>query len=241
MNRQIELTAKIEPFDSFWEAPEDMESGYEKFYQFYKHNYLPHIPKDKSINILNISCGSGYFVNMLNREGYQNVLGIDSFEEKVAIAKKRGLNCEVQEAFPFLQQHENTYDVIFCEQEVNHLTKAEIVDFLLLAKKSLKENGVLLTHALNGANPIVGSEALAQNFDHYNTFTEYTFRQVLEYTGFRNIKVLPLNLYVFWKNPINYILIALDRLYSLFFRFSFIMYGKSNKIWTKKIGAVCSK
>ena len=26
--REFELTAKIEPFDSFWEAPEDIEKGY---------------------------------------------------------------------------------------------------------------------------------------------------------------------------------------------------------------------
>ena len=31
MERKYDLSAKIEPFDSFWEAPEDMSSGYDKF------------------------------------------------------------------------------------------------------------------------------------------------------------------------------------------------------------------
>ena len=96
-------------------------------------------------------------------------------------------------------------------------------------------------HALNGANPITGAEALAQNFDHYNSFTEYTFRQVLEYKEYTNIEIFPLNLYVFYKNPLNYILIAVSKLYNLFFTISFIMYGKKNRLWTKKIGAVCKK
>jgi len=131
--------------------------------------------------------------------------------------------------------------VIFCEQEINHLTKEEILIFLKLCWNNLKHHGTLVVHALNGANPITGAEALAQNFDHYNTFTAYTLRQILEYSNYYDIKIIPLNLYVFYKNPLNYILIFISALYSLFFRFSFLLYGKSNKIFTKKIGAICKK
>jgi 2-polyprenyl-3-methyl-5-hydroxy-6-metoxy-1,4-benzoquinol methylase len=235
------LTAKMEPFDSFWEGTENIEKGYDKFYLFYKYNYLPHIPEDRDIRILIISCGPGYFVNLLSKNGYTNVLGIDSNEEKIKHAKNQGLNCECKEAFPFLENNSDPFNLIFCEQEINHLTKEEILGFLPLCHQNLNDSGKLIVHALNGANPITGSEALAQNFDHYNSFTEYTMKQVLEYTHFTGIKVFPLNLYVFFKNPLNYILIALSAIYSAFFRFSFIMYGKSNKIFTKKIGAVARK
>ena len=199
------------------------------------------MPNNKASKILVISCGPGYFVNTLNRHGYQNVLGIDSIEEKVTYAKEKGLSCEVAEAFPFLEAGDGGYDVIFCEQELNHLTKDEIIDFLGLCYKNLVAGGMLITHVLNGANPITGAEALAQNFDHYNTFTEYSARQVHQYTHFKDITVFPLNLYVFWTNPLNYVLLALDRLYGLFFRFSFMLYGKKNKIWTKKISVISKK
>jgi 2-polyprenyl-3-methyl-5-hydroxy-6-metoxy-1,4-benzoquinol methylase len=241
MPRQVELTAKIEPFDSFWEAPEDIEKGYKSFAQFYRRNYAKYLPEDRQSDILVVSCGPGYFVNLLTLEGYRNVLGIDSFLEKVRFAKDKGLNCRVEEAFPFLEKSKDQYDVIFCEQELNHLTKKEIVTFLTLCGASLKRGGTLMVHGLNGANPITGSEALAQNFDHFNTFTEYTLRQVLRHTGFTDIRVIPLNLYVFYKNPLNYLLILLDAVYTLFFRFSFMLYGKSNKIFTKKIAAICKK
>ena len=46
MKRKHELTAKIEPFDSFWEAPDDIESGYHSFYLFYKDNYLKYLPEN---------------------------------------------------------------------------------------------------------------------------------------------------------------------------------------------------
>lgn len=236
-----ELTAKMEPFDSYWQAPDDVESGYSKFGQFYKHNYLKYMPVDKAADILVISCGPGYFVNMLVQAGYTNVLGIDSYPEKVEYAHQKGLNCRVEQAFPFLQRNEKRYDVIYAGQELNHLTKEEMLEFLQLCWDNLKESGTLIVYGLNGANPITGAENLAHNFDHYNTFTEYSLEQVLKYTGYQNIQVIPLNLYVFYKNPLNYVLILLDKLYSLFFRFSFMLYGKSAKIFTKKIAAVCTK
>jgi len=241
MNDGYELTAKIEPFDSFWEAPKDIEKGYKSFGHFYKHNYLKYIPKEKSSRILVVSCGTGYFLDLLKREGYPDVLGIDSFHEKIQYGKRKNLNCRVEKAFPFLRKNTDSYDVIVAEQEINHLAKHEIVMFLELCMKNLNDNGILILHSLNGANPITGSEALAQNFDHYNTFTENSLHQILEHVGFNGVKVFPLNLYVFFTNPLNYIGLLYDKVITLIFRLNFMLYGKTNKIFTKKIGAVCRK
>jgi len=238
---RIALTAKTESFDSFWEAPKNIEKGFVSFSTFYRHNYLKYIPEDRDCRILVISCGPGYFVDLLTKEGYTSVLGIDSHPEKIAHASRRNLNCRVEHAFDFLEDTEDSYDVIMAEQEVNHLTKDEILYFLRLCRGRLRANGILLVHSLNGANPITGAEALAQNFDHYNTFTEYSLRQVLEYAGFRNVRVIPLNLYVFYRNPLNYVAMLVHWINTLRFRFHFILYGKSNRIFTKKIGAICRK
>ena len=241
MNGTLDLTAKIEPFDTFWEAPENIEKGYASFGKFYKRNYLKHVPKDKTISVLATSCGAGYFVNLLSQEDYVDVLGIDSDPDKIKLAKAKGLNCLNEMAFPFLAESKKDFDLIFVEQEINHLTKDEILIFLKLCRKRLKENGILILHSLNGANPITGSEALAQNFDHFNTLTEYSLKQILLFTNFQEIKIFPLNLYVFYENPANYVAWFVDTVYNLFFRFSFMLYGKSNKIFTKKIAAVCRK
>jgi len=241
VNSKSGLTARIEPFDSFWEAPENIEKGFDTFGKFYRDNYLEHLPRNRDANILVISCGYGYFVHLLKTEGFSSVSGIDSDPEKVRIATGKGLNCTVGNAFPFLENHPGTYDLIIAEQEINHLTKEEILIFLNLCRKSLVEGGTLLVHSLNGANPITGSEALAQNFDHYNTLTEYSLRQILEHAGFREVNVFPLNLYVFYNNPLNYVALLADRINTLLFRINFILYGKHNRIFTKKIAAVGKK
>ena len=232
-----ELTAKMEPFDSFWEGPANIDQGYRKFAEFYRVNYLPFMPTQKTARILVVSCGPGYFVQLLHQNGYNQVTGIDSDPKKIQHALAKDLSCEEAHAFEYLQETEELFDVIFCEQELNHLTKLEILEFLTLCKSRLKPQARLVVHGLNGSNPSTGAEALAQNFDHYNTFTEYSLRQALEHCGFPEVRVFPLNLYVFYKNPLNYILIVAAGLLALCFRALFIMYGKSNKIFTKKIAA----
>ncbi len=241
MTAAVQLSARMERFDSFWEGPDDVEHGYKSLGQFYRVNYLKHLPGDRSARIMVISCGPGYFVNLLVQEGYSDVVGIDSDPEKVQHAQRRGLNCRVSTAFEELMAAPNSFDAIICEQELNHLAKDEIVAFLELVWGKLKPGGRLVCHGLNGANPIVGAETLAQNFDHFNTFTAYSFQQVLEYCRFTNVHVFGLHLYVFYKNPFNYVAWAVSSTLSLFFRALFVLYGKQNKIFTKKIAAVAEK
>lgn len=239
--RSEALTARIEPFDSYWQAPEDVEAGYSSFGQYYLHNYLHHLPENRNCEILVISCGPGYLIDVLQKKGYQNVLGIDSDPEKIAHARKRGLNCKVDRAFEFLEGLESRYDVIIPEQELNHLTHAETLEFLQLCHKALREGGLLISYGLNGANPLVGSENLAHNIDHFYTMTEYSFTQMLGYAKFREIRIHPLKLYIFWKNPLNYVGLVTTGFFHVCMRVIFKLYGKKVSVLSKKLMATCRK
>jgi SAM-dependent methyltransferase len=233
------LAARLEPFDSYWQAPADVEKGYARFAAYYQANYLPHLPADRQARILVVSCGPGYLVSLLRAQGYRNVLGIDSDPEKIAHARRHGLPCETAQAFAFVEQNREPFDVIIPEQELNHLTLDEQLEFLSLCRRNLKPGGLLVVYGLNGANPLVGSENLAHNIDHFNVFTDYSLKQVLQLAGFEGIRVMPLKLYVFWNNPLNYVGLAATTLLELFFRVCFILYGKDVKVLTKKLAAVC--
>lgn len=233
------FSARLEPFDSYWQGPDDVESGYDRFYQYYKHNFLRHLPSEKTKCILVVSCGPGYLVNLLGEKGYTDVTGIDSDPDKVEFARKRNLNCVTAEAYSFLKQQDAVYDAIVCEQELNHLTLDEMIVFLRLCRDKLRPGGTLVVYGLNGSNPIVGAENLAHNIDHFNTFTEYSLRQVLEHVGLTDVKVFPLKLYVFWKNPLNYVGLVVTGGLSFLFRLLFVLYGKDAKIFSKKLAATC--
>jgi 2-polyprenyl-3-methyl-5-hydroxy-6-metoxy-1,4-benzoquinol methylase len=232
------LAARLEPFDSYWQAPRDIEGGFNSFTAYYRANYLPHLPKDRNARILVISCGPGYLVNALAQAGYTQVIGIDSDPAKVEYGRRRGLPCEAARAFEYLERSRSQFDVIIPEQELNHLTHQETIDFLQLCRAALKPSGRIIVYAMNGANPLVGSENLAHNIDHFYNVTEYSLTQLLELGGFRNVRPFALKLYVFWKNPLNYVGLAVTTVLEGTMRIIFMLYGKKVKVLSKKVAAV---
>jgi SAM-dependent methyltransferase len=232
------LAARLEPFDSYWQAPKDVEGGFKSFTAYYKANYLPHLPENRDAKILVISCGPGYLLNALSEAGYRNVVGIDSDPSKVVYGQKRGLACEAAEAFPYLERHRAEYDVIIPEQELNHLTIDETIEFLRLCQTSLKPSGKVIVYAMNGANPLVGSENLSHNIDHFYNVTEYSLSQLLQLGGFTDIRPFALKLYVFWRNPLNYVGLAVTTIMEVSMRIIFMLYGKKVTVLSKKVAAV---
>jgi SAM-dependent methyltransferase len=233
-----QLSARLEPFDSYWQAPDDVERGYASFAAYYEANYLPQMPEDRSSNVLVVSCGPGYLVDVLNKAGYRNVAGIDADAAKVEYGRRRGLECSVGYSFPYLAERPGQFDVIVPEQELNHLTIEESIEFLELCHAALKPGGRVVLYAINSANPLVGSENRAQNIDHFYTVTEYSINQLLNLGGFVDTRAFPLKLYVFWRNPLNYVGLAVTAVLEALFRMIFKLYGKKVDILSKKIGAV---
>jgi hypothetical protein len=76
------LAAQIEPFDTFWEAPADIDKGYGSFGKFYKRNYGKYLPADKHVRTLVISCGAGYLLKLMQGGRYTDIVGIDSTPPK---------------------------------------------------------------------------------------------------------------------------------------------------------------
>jgi len=232
------LAARLEPFDSYWQAPKDIEAGYSSFAAYYRANYLQHLPADRAARILVISCGPGYLVEVLAKAGYRAVVGIDSDPSKIEHARRHNLPCEVAEAFNYLERSRGEFDVIIPEQELNHLTHQETIEFLQLCHAALRPGGRIVVYAMNGANPLVGSENLAHNIDHFYLVTEYSLTQLLELGGFRHVRPFALKLYVFWKNPLNYVGLAVTAVLELAMRVIFMLYGKKVRVLSKKVAAV---
>ena len=190
-----------------------------------------------------ISCGPGYFVNVLNQAGYFDVTGIDSFEDKVEHGKFHGLNCVHARAFEYLaEQDDETYDVIFGEQELNHLTKDEMIEFLLLARAKLKPGGQLICHGLNGANPDRrrrDSGAELGSPEHLHQLLAESGPGTHRFRRRENLRPAPLRLL---QEPRELRRLGPDRWRCTFtFQVLFKIYGKFNKIFEKKIAAVAIK
>ena len=115
-------------------------------------------------------------MGLLRDAGYTDVVGIDSDpgEDRACQAPRPTLRD--RGGLPVPRANRDPFDVIIPEQELNHLTLDEQLEFLGLCRRNLKPGGLMIVYGLNGANPLVGSENLAHNIDHFNTFTDYSLQ-----------------------------------------------------------------
>ena len=163
---------------------------YEKMAEFYNLNYGKFMPKDKNANILDIGCGAGHFLYFLLKNGYRNFLGIDISKSQIEFCKKYITDkVLVSDAFDFLKDKNEIYDLITANDFIEHIKKEKIIEFLKLSYKSLKNGGILIIKTGNIGN-IFGLFFRYKDFTHEIGFTEKSLFQVLKIAGFKEIKIL---------------------------------------------------
>lgn len=156
-------------------------------FENYEAEFLRYLPKNKHAKILDLGCGSGFFVEYLLSKGYVNVVGIDVSCEQVEYAISKNLPVLLADANQFLCNN-GDYDFIFFTDVIEHLKKEEILDFLFNIKKSLASGGLVVLRTGN-ASSIYGATIRYIDFTHEIAFTENSLRQILLATGFVNVDI----------------------------------------------------
>jgi len=212
------------------------------YYKYFKKNYLDHLSMDKKSKILDIGCGMGHFLYFLKKEGYKNALGIDISKENVEFCIENGFNAKCSDIFYFLEENIDPFDTIVMNDIIEHFNKNEVIKILELVNQNLVVGGNVIIKTLNSSNPILANSGRYIDFTHEISFTEESLSQVLKVCTFEDIKIYPQNLYVFYRNPLNYVAQFLSSTINLTLRLLFLMYGrKTTKIFTKFIIAVAKK
>ena len=209
---------------------------------FYRRNYLNHMPEDKTAPILEIGCGLGQFLSFCRACGYTSASGVDMSTENVAFCRERSLTATLSEGGEYLTRTSCTFGAIVMNDVIEHIPKDGVLPLLRRVLDRLQPGGVLIMKTINAANPLLGPHGRYNDFTHELSWTEESMRQVLEGSGFVGIRVAPSNLYVFYANPLNYIALAVAKLFELFFFLYFRLHGRvTTKIFTKNLIAVARK
>jgi len=93
------------------------------------------LPKDSKI--LDVGCGSGYFMRAMRELGYNNTLGITLNDEDIVECDKDGLNT-LKSDFTFIDLPNDTADFIWCRHSLEH---SVFPFFTLLEYNRLLKNG----------------------------------------------------------------------------------------------------
>ena len=96
---------------------------------------------NKKTLVLEIGCGDGSFMEVLQQEFECKIIGLDIASQAVVMAKKKGLRVrkwDIEKPFPFLK---NSFDLIISRQVIEHIYDPDIM--LDNVHKVLKKEGTL--------------------------------------------------------------------------------------------------
>lgn len=154
--------------------------------------YLRHIENlDRKVRILDLGCGNGRALMFLKENGFHNALGVDRSRESIDRCRSRGLRNVVQaEIGEFLEKNEDTYDLVFALDVLEHLDLEEAIPILDMTGRSLTDEGSLVIQTPNGSSPF-GRSYFRNDITHKLLLTQRSIYQLLKTVGFRTVDILP--------------------------------------------------
>ncbi|HUS18681.1 MAG TPA: class I SAM-dependent methyltransferase [Terriglobales bacterium] len=145
-------------------------------------------PENKAAAILDMGCGYGLLLHVLQRMGYRNLTGIETSPEQVKAAHALGVDCVTQGDLGEVLRSApaQSWDVIVAFDVLEHFTKDEILNVLEMVFRCLKPGGILLLHVPNG-EAIFSGKIFFGDFTHQVAFTHKSMHQVAAYAGFAKV------------------------------------------------------
>lgn len=211
------------------------------FSRYVKFNYLKYIDSfDRdAASLLEIGCNRGYLLAALSHFGFKRLAGIDLSPSDLDAAKKIAPTAELtcENAFDFLANKSQCFDVVILKAVLEHFPKDEIIPFLTLIQKALKKNGIAIIDIPN-MDWLFASHERYMDFTHEIGFTKESLSQIIR-NVFSDVEVI----------PVDVVMPAfLGRLKCILSRFilgKLLSWadpeGASNPIWARSIIAVAKK
>ncbi len=208
---------------------------------YFKTFYLNKLSQDKSCLILDIGCGNGKYLNILNNFGFNNLYGIDISPEQIEIAKKTNLlNVQCIDALDFLKNVKEKYDVILLIDVLEHLDLNPSIELINLIYKALKFDGKLFIQVPNALS--LFSPLRYSDITHKRAYSISSIIQTLNLSNFKKYKFFELPPHIHGiKSLVRNILWKLI-LKPLISAFLYTTYGTNfGKIYTANFLCICER
>jgi SAM-dependent methyltransferase len=99
--------------------------------------------------VVDLGSGRGEFLDLMNEAGI-TAEGVEQDGSLVRACRRRGLVVREQDALAFLDQVEPAgLDGIFSAQVIEHIDSARVSDFVVLARRALREGGTFIAETVN--------------------------------------------------------------------------------------------
>lgn len=155
----------------------------------FRREIEPHLPAEKSADILDLGCGQGALVRQLIEAGFANTRGIDVSPEQVQKAHAAGvLQVSLGDYREMLG--EAKLDVVTAIDFLEHFKPYEVLEILDRVGRALRADGTFILRVPNAASPYGGRYRYG-DLTHETSFTASSLRQLASATDFSTITLHP--------------------------------------------------
>jgi 2-polyprenyl-3-methyl-5-hydroxy-6-metoxy-1,4-benzoquinol methylase len=154
----------------------------------YRRDIRPLLPPPAAGPVVDIGCGRGELVRLLQADGF-DAEGIDISPEQAALARTAGVARVRQGDFrAILAAHPAHYAAITATDLLEHLTKPEVLQTFDDVAAALAPGGVFVGRVPNAVSPL-GGHIRDGDFTHQTSFTARSIRQLAAAAGFGMVLV----------------------------------------------------
>ncbi len=151
----------------------------------FRRDIRPLLPPPEAGPVVDLGCGRGELVRLLQAEGF-DAEGIDISPEQVALAHAAGVTRVREGDFrTVLAAHPAHYVAITATDLLEHLTKPEVLGTFDDVAAALAPGGVFVGRVPNAVSPL-GGHIQAGDFTHQTSFTARSIRQLAAAAGFES-------------------------------------------------------
>lgn len=160
--------------------------------------YLKYIKKlPKTIRskhfFLDIGFGRGEFLNILQKNKFKKLEGVDTNKNYVLSTNKKGITVYHDDGIRYLYLSQKKFYGISAFHLIEHIEFIQLFDLLVLCQKKLVKGGILILETPNVENIGVGSSTFYLDYTHKLKLPSLLLRALLEYLGFNKIEFLYLH------------------------------------------------
>jgi 2-polyprenyl-3-methyl-5-hydroxy-6-metoxy-1,4-benzoquinol methylase len=152
----------------------------------YRRDILPLLPPPAAGPGVDLGCGRGELVRLLQADGF-DVEGIDISPEQAALARAAGVTRVSHGDFrTILAAHPAHYAAVTATDLLEHFTKPEVLQTFDDVAAALAPGGVFVGRVPNAVSPL-GGHIRDGDFTHQTSFTARSIRQLAAAAGFDSV------------------------------------------------------